>query len=167
MRWCLASRPLPDQTVDTASADALIPGLFSTDESVAMFRRFQPNIARSSHGLCSPPRYDRPPTATSSRWGRTEHQRAGVDRSGPLDAAVNRGGAGLRPSLRWLPCVAMAHGQCSSLQNARGRFPQQRLFSVERGPCARPRVPTAEAATNARAGPPESVRLSSAWIAFP
>jgi hypothetical protein len=65
LRWHLPPRPLPDAPFSAAPADASIPGLFSTDESVATSRRFQRTIARSSHGLCSPSRFA--PTSDGDR----------------------------------------------------------------------------------------------------
>lgn len=61
----LPRRPLPDGEVNTALEDASTSRRFSIDESVATHRRFQQHIARSSHGLCSPPRFPRPSPSTA------------------------------------------------------------------------------------------------------
>jgi hypothetical protein len=54
--WLLPRRLLPDAEVKAALQDALVSGLFSTDESVAIRCRFQHRLARSFHGLRSPSR---------------------------------------------------------------------------------------------------------------
>jgi hypothetical protein len=52
--------PFPDPVVKTAPEDASTSRRFSIDESVLVRRRFQRKTIRSSHGLCSSPRFPRP-----------------------------------------------------------------------------------------------------------
>jgi hypothetical protein len=57
----LGTRPFPDATFDAAPGGRPTSGPCSAGESVATARRFRREIARSSHGLRSPPRFRRPP----------------------------------------------------------------------------------------------------------
>jgi hypothetical protein len=54
--WLLRPHPLPGAAVSAARVEQLASRLSSADESVATRRRFQPRVARVSHGLGSPSR---------------------------------------------------------------------------------------------------------------
>jgi hypothetical protein len=90
--WRLPHRPLPDGTVNTAPEDAPTSGRFSTDESVAIRRRFQRRFARSSHGLCSPSRFPRLPPATAMCSALPNCPRAGCWSAPRAVTAASSGG---------------------------------------------------------------------------
>jgi len=90
--WHLPHRPLPDGAVSAAPEDAPTSGRFSTDESVAIRRRFQRRLARSSHGLCSPSRYPRPSPATAMCSALPNGPRAGCWSAPRAVTAASSGG---------------------------------------------------------------------------
>jgi len=153
--WHLPRRPLPNAAVNAAPEDALVSRRFSTDESVANRYRFQHRLARSSHGLRSPPRSldtrcrlrcaARFPTACKHAAGRHRGPVTGANPSGVPRGHPSVGCSAVVSGLRRLPLLRAGSGSRRSAFSA-----------VRGGPDARLDVPTAEAVTFIRAS---SVRV--------
>jgi hypothetical protein len=112
MHWCLPRRLLPDAVVNIAPEDASISGLSSTDESVAIPRRFQRLIARSFHGLCSPSRCPRLSPAPAAAGSFTKASKLALGRPRfAFTMAIHGGACRVIPpgvSLRRVPACAVA-----------------------------------------------------------